>query len=92
MGHVLDYILSSILDTKVFHKIYVEPYHYLVVSKVRLKLQAKRKRAQKDLRHQVDLCCLDAQQVEEFRKNLAEEIRAGPVGEKRNLDILSGVH
>ena len=54
-GHMLDYVLvsqqfrSSILDTRVYRKTNLESDHRLVVSKVRLKLKARRRRAQRYL-------------------------------------------
>ena len=86
-GHVLDYVLvnqrfiTSILDTRVYRKTHLQSDHRLVISKVRLKLKAKRRRMQMEPRYQVDPRCLEDQQVEEFRKVLAGELEAEPKGD-----------
>ena len=83
-GHMLDYVLvsqqfcSSILDTRVYRKTNLESDHRLVVSKVRLKLKARRKRAQRYPRHQVDARYLEDQQMVEFQRLLNESLAAGP--------------
>ena len=75
-GHVLDYVLvnhrfrSSVLDTRVFRKTYLQFDHRLVVTRVRLKLKAKRSDLQKVWKHQVDARLLGEKGVEEFRKVL----------------------
>ena len=47
-----------------------------------MKLKARRRRAHKELRHQVDLRHLEVQEVhvEEFRNALAEELKDDPIG------------
>ena len=57
----------------------VQSDHRLVVSKVELKLKAKRRRAQKEPGHQVDMRQLGDQEVEDFRNALAENLSEGPV-------------
>ena len=85
--HVLDYVLvnqrfkTSILDTRVYRKTHLQSDHRLVISKVRLKLKAKRRRVQREPRYQVDPRCLEDQQVEEFRRVLAGELEAEPKGD-----------
>ena len=84
---MLDYVLvsqqfhSSILDTRVYRKTNLESDHRLVVSKVRLKLKARRRRAQRYPRHQVDARYLEDQQVVEFQRVLSESLAAGPKGD-----------
>lgn len=86
-GHMLDYVLlsqrfkSSILDTRVYRKTHLQSDHRLVISKVRLKLKAKRRRVQREPTYQVDPHCLEDQQVEEFRRVLAGELEANPTGD-----------
>ena len=64
-GHMLDYVLvnqmfkSSILDTRVYRKTHLQSDHRLVITKVRFKLKAKRRRMQRDPRYQVDPRCLE---------------------------------
>ena len=91
-GHMLDYVLvsqqfcSSILDTRVYRKTNLESDHRLVVSKVRLKLKARRRRAQRYPRHQVDVRYLEDQQVVEFQRVLSESLADGP---KRDVEETS---
>ena len=84
---MLDYVLvsqqyrSSILDTRVYRKTNLESDHRLVVSKVRLNLKARCRRAQLYPRHQVDTRYLEDQQVVEFQRVLSESLAAGPKGD-----------
>ena len=84
---MLDYVLvnqrfkTSILDTRVYCRTHFQSDHRLVISKVRLKLKAKRRRVQMEPRYQVDPRCLEDQQVEEFRKVLGGEFEAEPKGD-----------
>ena len=84
---MLDYVLVSqqyhsfILDTRVYRKTNLESDHRLVVSKVRLNLKARRRRAQLYPRHQVDTRYLEDQQVVEFQRVLSESLAAGPKGD-----------
>ena len=86
-GRILDYVLvnqrfrSSVLDTRVFQKTYLQSNHSLVVTRVRLKPKAIRRRVQREPRHQVDMRKLGEQNVEEFRRVLAEELDANPTGD-----------
>ena len=48
---------------------------------MRLKLKAKRRRVQWEPRHQVDMRELGEQNVEEFRRVLAEALDANPKGD-----------
>ena len=61
-------------------KTYPQSDHRLVVAKVRLKLKAKRRRMQRELRHQVDMKRLEEGEVEEFRRVFAEELGDGQTG------------
>lgn len=85
-GHVLDYVLvnqrfrSSVLDTRVYRKTQLESDHRLLVSRVRLKLKARRRRTQRHLRHQVDARYLEKQQVLDSRTLLAGQLESGPSG------------
>ena len=72
---------TSILDTRVYRKTHLQSDHRLVISKVSLKLKAKRRRVQREPRYQVDPPCLEDQQVKEFRKILAGELEAEPKGD-----------
>ena len=80
---VVDYVLisqhfrSSVLDTKVYCKTHLESDHRLLVSRVRLKLKARRRRAQRYPRHQVDARYLEEQQVLDFRASLAGQLESG---------------
>ena len=84
MGHALNYVLvnqrfkSSVLDTRVFRKTYLQSDHRLVVANIRLKLKAKRKVAQRELRHPTDMSSLGKDEVEEFKMALEEELGAVP--------------
>ena len=86
-GHVLDYILvnqrfrSSILDTRVYRNTYLDSDHRLLVSRLRLKLKARRRRAQRFPKFQVDARYLEGHQVFEFRSLLTERIAAVPKGD-----------
>ena len=83
-GHVLDYILvnrhfrSSVLDTRVFRKTYFESDHRLLVSKLRLKLNARHKRTQQSHRRQVYARLLSDQQVCNFLSELEDKLATGP--------------
>ena len=89
-GHVLDYILvnwhfcSSVLDTRVFCKSYLEGDHCLLVSRLSLKLKVRRKRTQQYHWHQVDTQFLNDQQICEFMSALADKLADSP---KRQPDI-----
>ena len=86
-SHILDYVIvnqqfrSSILDTRVYRKTHLESDHRLLVSKLRLKLKARRRKAQRYPRYQVDASYLEDQQVLEFRTKLSEGLAAGPKGD-----------
>lgn len=73
--HVNQRFRSSILDNRVYRKTHLQSDHRLVVTMVWLKLKAKRRRAQKEQRYQVDMCYLEDQQVEDFRRELQESFR-----------------
>ena len=78
VGHTLDYVLvhrrfrSSILDTRIYRKVYLQSDHRLVVSRVRLKLRAGRKRARRHPRVIVNRKLLQQQQVQQFQRVLEE--------------------
>jgi len=86
-GHLLDYVIvnrkfrSSILDTRVYRKTHLQSDHRLVVSKIRLKLKAKRRIGQKLLKYQLNPRLLEAEQIAAFRKVLNDELNTNPVGE-----------
>ena len=86
-GRVLDYVLvnqlfrTSILDTRVYRKTYLESDHRLVVSKIRLKLKARRRRSQHVPRYQADKRYLNDAEVAEFQKALAESLATAPNGD-----------
>ena len=83
-GHVLDYVLvnqlfrSCVLDTRVYRSTYLERDHRLLVSRVRLKLKARRRRVQRYPRHQVDARYLEEKQVQDFRAALSGSLEVGP--------------
>ena len=68
-----------------FRKTYLQSDHRLVVTKVRLKLKAKRRVAQRELRHQTDMSSLGEEEVEEFKRVLEEEL--GDVGTDEVEDV-----
>ena len=74
LGHMLDYVLvnycfrSSGLDTRVYKKTYLQSDHRLVVSRVCLKLKAKRRRSQHEPRYQKDRKLLEEDHVQEFAR------------------------
>ena len=77
VGHILDYILvnhcfrSSILDTRVFRKTYLQSDHRLVVSTVRLKLKVKRRQIQLRPKHVTKEKLLKKNELLEYQQKLA---------------------
>ena len=67
---------SSVLDTRVFQKPYLQSDHRLVGWKVRLKLKAERQGAQRQPRHQVAMEHLG---ITKWR-SLEMELNDGPIG------------
>ena len=80
-GHILDYILvnhrfrSSILDTRVFRKTYLQSDHRLVVSTVRLKLKVKRRQTQLRPKHVTKEKLLKKNELLEYQQKLATALK-----------------
>ena len=85
-GHLLDYVLinhffrSSVLDTRVYRKTYLQSDHRLVVSRVRLKPRAKRRRSQQEPRYQTDRRLLKEDHVQEFARVMEEGLESCSTG------------
>ena len=62
-------------------KTYLESDHWLLVSRLRLKLKVWHKRVQRHCRHQVNARLLNDQQVSEFVSVLVDELAVGPKGD-----------
>ena len=81
-GHVLDYILvnhlfrTNVLDTREYRKTYLQSDHRLVVSKVRMKLKAKRRCSQREPKYQTDRRLLEDSRVHEFARVLEEGLES----------------
>ena len=86
LGHMLDYILvnhcfrSSVLDTRVYRKTYLQSDHRMVVSRVRLKLKAKRRRSQQEPRYQTDRRLLEEDHVQKFARVMEEGLESCSTG------------
>ena len=86
LGHMMDYVLvkhcfrSSVLDTRVYRKTYLQSDHRLVVSRVRLKLKAKRRRSQQEPRYQMDRRLLEEDHVQEFARVMEEGLESCSTG------------
>ena len=65
-------------------KTHIKSDHRLIMWKLRLKLNARCRRAQRYHTHKVDPCFLEDQQVLEFRMKMGEGLAAGPKGARRN--------
>ena len=61
-----------------FQKTYLQSDHRLVVAKVRLKLKAKGRVAQREPRHQIEISSWGEEKVQEFKKLLEEELSTVP--------------
>ena len=79
---MLDYILAnhrfrtSVLDTRVYRKTYLQSDHRLVVSKVQMKLKAKWRFSQRELEYQTDRRLLEDSRVHEFARVLEEGLES----------------
>ena len=83
---MLDYVLvnhcfmSSVLDTRVYRKTYLQSDHRLVVSRVHLKLKAKRRRSHQEPRYQTDRRLLEEDHVQEFVRVMEEGLESCSTG------------
>lgn len=79
---MLDYVLVnhcfrfSVLDIRVYRKTYLQSDYSLVVSRVRLKLKAKRRWSQQEPKHQRDRRLLEEHQVQGFERVLEEGLES----------------
>ena len=86
LGHMPDYVLvnhcfrSSVLDTRVYRKTYLQSDHCFVVSRVCLKLKAKRRRSQQEPRYQTERRLLKEDHVQEFVRVMEEGLESCSTG------------